>query len=84
MVRVVAGVPLLGAGLTRAARNAGLRPVATESAAEITLRTPDQPPCVTPVDVCAAPRQLTVTFHRPIAAATWDALRSLVDQLLDT
>ena len=82
--RVVAGTALLRAGLERAARSAGLTPVASTEHAVIELRCDDDRDAETgaPVDVRAAVDRVTVTIARDPGPRAWAALQALTRELL--
>ena len=82
--QIVADVPLLRAGLTRAATHAGFQPVASSETTDIVLRSADQASRGAHVDVCVDLGAVTLTVHQPVNDATWQALRSLITQLLET
>jgi hypothetical protein len=81
--RVVAAAPLLQAGLTRAARVAGLRVVDHEQAATIGLRCPNTRPTRTLVDVCADADHVTITLAAAPDPQTWSRILALLHELLD-
>ena len=79
---VVASTALLRAGLERAARIAGLTPVAAGQAAVIALRCEDAPNIGEPVVVRAGLDGVTVTLARDPDPELWAALRVLARELL--
>lgn len=81
--RIAATVPLLRAGLERAAGESGLVVVPAGEHARVTLRSVDQPPSGTGVDVASADRSVVVTFRAVPDAHTWRALLALLPRLLD-
>jgi hypothetical protein len=81
--RVVAGVPLLQAGLERAALAVGLRVVDGEEMATIGLRSPNTKPTQAAVDVCADADHVTITLTAVPDSATWSRLLALLHELLD-
>jgi hypothetical protein len=48
------------------------------------LRSADQASRGAHVDVCVDLGAVTLTVHQPVNDATWQALRSLITQLLET
>jgi hypothetical protein len=81
-VHIVASTALLRAGLERAARIAGLTPVASGQPAPIALRDEDQPGRDAPVDVRAGLDGVTVRIARDPDPELWAALRVLAHELL--
>jgi hypothetical protein len=79
---VVASTALLRAGLERAARIAGLTPVASGQPAVIALRCEDAPDIDAPVDVRAGLDGVTVRMARDPDPELWAALRVLAGELL--
>jgi hypothetical protein len=79
---VIASTALLRAGLDRAARLAGLTPVASGQPAVIALRCEDVPSIDAPVDVRAGLDGVTVRIARDPGPALWAALRLLAGELL--
>jgi hypothetical protein len=79
--RVVADSSLLRAGLERAARMAGLTPVAATEPALIGLHC-DGDTTDAPVDVRAGLDRVTVTIVGDPEPETWAALRALTHELL--
>jgi hypothetical protein len=81
--RVVAGVPLLQAGLERAALAVGLRVADGEEMATIGLRSPNTKPTHAAVDVCADADHVTITLTAVPDSETWSRLLALLHELLD-
>ncbi len=81
-VHVIADVPLIRAGLIRAAAKAGMRAVSANEAADVTLHSPGDPGDATPVDVCADLGRITLTVQARTSPLVWPALQALVAQLL--
>jgi hypothetical protein len=81
-VRVIADVPLIRAGLLRAATKAGMRAVAGAEVPDVTLHSPDQPRHEASVDVCADLGRVTLTVQACTSPEIWPALEALVAQLL--
>jgi hypothetical protein len=81
--RVVAGVPLLQAGLQRAALSGGLRVADGEETAAIGLRSPNAGPTQAPIDVCADADHVTITLTAVPDSETWFSLLALLHELLD-
>jgi hypothetical protein len=81
-VHVIADVPLIRAGLMRAATRAGMRAVSADEAADVTLHSPGDSADPTPVDVCAGLGRVTLTVQAPTSPLVWPALQTLVAQLL--
>jgi hypothetical protein len=81
--RVVAGVPLLQAGLERAALAVGLRVADGEEMATIGLRSPNTKPTHAAVDVCADADHVTITLTAVPDPETWSRLLALLHELLD-
>jgi hypothetical protein len=78
---IVATTSLRRDGLTRAARVAGLQPVAPSEAALIGLHCDEDADTGAPVDVCAGLDRLTVTIVSDPGPATWAALLALTQAL---
>jgi hypothetical protein len=81
--RVVAGVPLLQAGLERVALAVGLRVTDGEEMATIGLRSPNAGPTHAAVDVCADADHVTITLTAVPDSETWLKLLALLHELLD-
>jgi hypothetical protein len=81
--RVVAGVPLLQAGLERAALAVGLRVADGDEIAAIGLRSPDAGPTQAAIDVCADADHVTITLTAVPDSGTWFRLLALLRELLD-
>jgi hypothetical protein len=81
-VRVIAAVPLLRGGLKRAASCAGLT-VVTDEEASITLRSSDQHPAASRIDVASTLDSVTVTVRDLPDVRTWLGVLALLRQLLD-
>ena len=81
--RVVASTSLLRAGLERAARNAGLTPVASGEPAVITLHCDANTPCDAPVVVRAELDRVTLTIASDPGPEAWAALTALTRELLN-
>jgi alkylation response protein AidB-like acyl-CoA dehydrogenase len=82
--RVVAGVPLLQAGLEQAALAVGLRVADGEEAAAIGLRSPNAGPTLAAIDVCADADHVVITLTAVPDSKTWFRLHALLRELLDT
>jgi hypothetical protein len=81
---VVAGAPLLQAGLERAALAVGLRVADGEEMATIALRSPNAGPTNAAVDVCADADHVTITLTAVPDSETWSRLLALLQELLDS
>jgi hypothetical protein len=81
-VRVIAEVPLIRAGLLRAASRAGMRAVGGTEHPDVTLHSADLPRNESPVDVCADLGRVTVTLQGRTNPELWPVLQALVAQLL--
>jgi hypothetical protein len=80
--RVVAKVPIFGSGLENMARSAGLRVVAVDGEASITLRGPDDPPASKGIDVVAAANSATIIVLDMPEPNTWMGVLAFVKELL--
>ncbi len=81
--RVIAGVPLLQAGLERAALAVGLRVADGDETAAIGLRSPNTGPTQAAIDVCADADHVTITLTAVPDSKTWFRLLALLRELLD-
>jgi hypothetical protein len=81
-VRVIADIPLIRAGLLRAATKAGMRAVGGTEIPDVTLHSADESRHETPVDVCADLGRVTLTVQSCTSPEIWPALEALVAQLL--
>src|ERR1700688_317793 len=80
---VVGDSPLLRAGLKRAASQVGMVVVDEGEDATVTLRHSESQSATTAVAVTVKPGQVKISLATPPTALEWDALRRLVDEVLD-
>jgi hypothetical protein len=79
---VVGDTDLLRAGLERAARQVGMAVVDAEEDASVTLRHSGDQGSVTPITVTVEPAVVTMSFRSVPNASEWEALRTLVTEVL--
>ena len=79
--RILARLPLLAAGLRRLASGAQVNVIDSDGAS-LVLRSPDQAPDGSPVDVTVVGESVIVTCRATPSTVEWEAVRRVIDVAL--